>query len=142
MLHITCNFINFINKYKIFVNALFNKILLTKCIKRVFGRIVVTDAVYKEMLYTCYNEGRIQIQFHRCFTLYYRLYDTESMNYFYRRNTPHRHLFLNMFLFRYMQSINLYIVTIKIYIIYNYLFHAQLKNIVFLMKRNITSCKK
>lgn len=41
-----------------------------------------------------------------------------------------------------MQSINLYIVTIKIYIIYNYLFHAQLKNIVFLMKSNITSCKK
>lgn len=28
-----------------------------------------TDVVYKEMLYTCYNEGRIQIQFHRCFTL-------------------------------------------------------------------------
>lgn len=64
---------------------------IQKCIKRVFGRI-------GQMLYTCYNEGRIQIQFHRCFTLYYRLYDTESMNYFYRRNTPHRHLFLNMFL--------------------------------------------
>lgn len=63
-----------------------------------FGRIAVTDVVYKEMLYTCYNEGRIQIQLHRCFALYYRLYDTESMKYLYRRNTPHRHLFLNMFL--------------------------------------------
>lgn len=44
--------------------------------------------------------------------------------------------------FRYMQSIILYIVTIKIYIIYNYSFHARLKNIVFLMKRNITSCER
>lgn len=65
------------------------------------------------------------------------------MNYFYRRNTPHCHLFLNMFLSDTCKvSTYIYIGTIKIYIIYNYLFHAQLKNIVFLMKRNITSCKK